>query len=111
MMTKIVDIRDLRQREGKRFQSKNHLTFVADHGCAVCGRRPIQVHHLLHFAGGTRRGMGKKAGDQFTVPLCPDHHREAHQAPASFEMKYGLGATAAHLWSVSPANTDHPDND
>jgi len=30
--------------------------------------------------GGARleRGMGKKAGDEWAVPLCADHHREAH---------------------------------
>ena len=110
-MSRIVNLNEARQREGKRFQSKVHLTFVATHGCAVCGRRPIQVHHLLHFTGGTKRGMGKRAGDQFTVPLCPDHHRLGHQAPASFEMKHGLASTAAHLWEISPANTGNQDND
>ena len=103
-MSRIISLNEVRQREGKRFQSKDHLGFVAEQPCSVCGYRPVHVHHLLHFTGGTKRGTGKRAGDQFTVALCPDHHREAHKAPASFEVKYGLASTAAHLWEVSPAN-------
>lgn len=102
-MSRVVNIGEVRQREGDRLRSRHHLVFVATHGCAVCGRRPVQVHHLLHYTGGTKRAMGKRAGDDKTVPLCQEHHAAAHQAPASFETKYGLEATARHLWDTSPA--------
>jgi len=39
-------------------------------GCAICGQPP-QIHHLI----GTKwRGMGQKAHDMYTIPLCLNHH-------------------------------------
>ena len=100
-MSRIVNLNEVRQREGKRLVNKNHLTFVARQGCSVCGKRPVEVHHLLHLPSGTtKRGMGRKAGDDYVVPLCPDCHRKAHSAPASFEMKHGLLGEARHWWSL-----------
>lgn len=42
---------------------------VADLSCCLCGRRPVQVHHV-------REGMGasQRASNYLTVPLCPDCH-------------------------------------
>jgi len=42
-------------------------------GCCICCR-PAQIHHLF---GSKFRGMGQKAGDEFTIPLCMDHHTGA----------------------------------
>ena len=54
--------------------------------CCVCGKSAPSEHHHLKCAGG--RGMGMKAADKWTVPMCHDHHingvervgskREAH---------------------------------
>lgn len=115
-MTRIVHPQPVRQREGKRFKCPEHLNFIAEQMCAVCGHRPVQVHHLLKYRGGTRRGTGKRAGDDKVVPLCPNHHTDLHLATvrgggASFEAKYGLEATADHYWDISPANTENDDGD
>ena len=34
-------------------------------------------------------GMGKKAHDLFTIPLCRQHHDELHRDPKLWEATYG----------------------
>jgi hypothetical protein len=63
--------------EPKRLCDKAHLRFVASQPCLVCGRQPSDPHHL-RFA--QARAIGLKVSDEFTVPLCRDHHRQLHQA-------------------------------
>ena len=63
--------------EPRRLRDKAHLRFVASHSCLVCGRQPSDPHHL-RFA--QPRALGLKVSDEFTVPLCRDHHRQLHQA-------------------------------
>ncbi|HZL30520.1 MAG TPA: Rad52/Rad22 family DNA repair protein, partial [Pseudolabrys sp.] len=63
--------------EPKRIREKAHLRFVASHPCLVCGRQPADPHHL-RFA--QPRALGMKVSDEFTVPLCRDHHRQLHHA-------------------------------
>jgi len=43
---------------------------LADMGCVICGQPP-QIHHLI---GLKYRGLGQKADDQYTIPLCHNHH-------------------------------------
>jgi hypothetical protein len=59
----------------RRYRDKNHLHFVADQACCVCDRKPCESHHL-RFA--QPRALGRKASDEFTVPLCRIHHRDLH---------------------------------
>jgi len=61
--------------EPKRFRSKEHLRFVAQKPCLICGRLPSQAHHI-RFA--QSRGLGLKVSDEFAVPLCVIHHSENH---------------------------------
>lgn len=63
--------------EPKRLRDKGHLQFVAAHPCLVCGRQPSDPHHL-RFA--QPRALGLKVSDEFTVPLCREHHRQLHHA-------------------------------
>ncbi|MDO8876796.1 MAG: Rad52/Rad22 family DNA repair protein [Pseudolabrys sp.] len=63
--------------EPKRHRNKTHLRFVAAHSCLVCGRQPADAHHL-RFA--QPRALGLKVSDEFTVPLCREHHRQLHHA-------------------------------
>jgi hypothetical protein len=59
-----------------RLRDKGHREFVATQPCLVCGRRPSDAHHLP-FA--QPRALGRKVSDEFTVPLCREHHEEVHR--------------------------------
>ena len=63
----------------------------------------IEAHHVRKGADG---GMGLKPSDATVVPLCTWAHSLVHSVGVdSFEKRYGvdLSATAAELWSRSPA--------
>jgi HAMP domain-containing protein len=62
--------------EPRRIRDREHVRFVAQQTCLVCGRQPCDAHHL-RFA--QNRALGRKASDEFTVPLCRGHHRELHR--------------------------------
>jgi hypothetical protein len=55
--------------------SKEHLRFVEQQPCLICGRSPSHAHHI-RFA--QSRGVGLKVSDEFTVPLCAIHHQQNH---------------------------------
>jgi hypothetical protein len=59
-----------------RRRNKAHLAFVASQPCLVCQRLPCDAHHLK-FA--QPRSLGRKVSDEFTVPLCREHHQELHR--------------------------------
>jgi hypothetical protein len=61
----------------RRYRNREHLRYVAQQACLVCGRKPSDPHHL----GFTQpRALGRKASDEFAVPLCRGHHRSAHRS-------------------------------
>jgi DNA recombination protein Rad52 len=61
--------------EPKRHRSREHLRFVAEQPCLICGRSPSHAHHIRYAQP---RGLGLKVSDAFTVPLCAIHHSENH---------------------------------
>jgi Rad52/22 family double-strand break repair protein len=70
-----VDKSILALSEPKRVRSKEHLRFVAQQPCVICGRTPAQAHHIRYAQS---RGIALKVSDEFTVPLCAIHHRANH---------------------------------
>jgi ERF superfamily len=61
----------------RRYRNREHLRYVAQQACLVCGRKPSDPHHL----GFTQsRALGRKVSDEFAVPLCRGHHRAVHRA-------------------------------
>ncbi len=70
-----IDKSTLAIAELKRVRSKEHLKYVAQQPCVICGRQPSHAHHV-RFA--QPRGVGLKVSDEFTVPLCAIHHHENH---------------------------------
>ena len=61
----------------RRYRNREHLLFVSRQPCLFCGRKPSDPHHLRHTQP---RALGRKASDEFAVPLCRTHHRAAHRA-------------------------------
>ena len=54
---------------------KQHMSRVAELGCAVCRRMgyagtPAELHHKR---AGT--GAGRRSSHMEVIPLCPEHHR------------------------------------
>jgi hypothetical protein len=86
----------------RRYRDRAHLEFVASHACLRCGRQPSEPHHL-RFA--QPRALGRKVSDEFAVPLCRTHHREAHRHgdEAAWWKSAGIDpvAVAHRLWQHS----------
>jgi hypothetical protein len=85
--------------EPRRMRDREHVRFVSQQPCLVCGRRPCDAHHL-RFA--QNRALGRKVSDEFTVPLCRGHHREVHRHgdEAGWWQQLGLDPSVAAraLW-------------
>jgi ERF superfamily len=96
-------------------RDKAHLTFVASQPCLVCQRTPCDAHHLK-FA--QRRSLGRKVSDEFTVPLCRDHHQELHRHGNETawwaNIQIAPLAVANDLWTVTLLKNERsspPDDD
>ncbi len=82
-------------------QRKKRFEALSEMGCIVCrnqgyGWTPTEIHHLK---GSPWSGMGKRASDEHTIPLCAVHHRHSaageigfHDSPAEFREQYGSQA-------------------
>ena len=82
-----IDKSQLHLPETRRIRDREHVKFVAQQSCLVCGRCPADAHHL-RFA--QSRALARKVSDEFTVPLCRGHHREVHRS--GDEMAWWKGA-------------------
>lgn len=69
-----------------RWVKPEYLRWVKTQPCECCGIPSDDPHHLIGHGQG---GMGTKAHDSFTLPLCRKHHTELHNDPVKFERKYG----------------------
>jgi ERF superfamily len=61
----------------RRYRNREHLRYVAQEACLVCGRKPSDPHHLSFTQP---RALGRKVSDEFAVPLCRGHHRAVHRS-------------------------------
>ena len=67
--------------KNKRWVEKNYTRWVATLPCANCGMHDetIVAHHLKHrYSPYGGAGMGVKADDWLTMPLCYSCHDRAH---------------------------------
>ena len=90
--------------EPRRRRSKVHLRFVATMPCAICSKRPVEVHHVKFVQP---RARGLKVSDEFTIPLCPAHHREVEAASGWEEFWWAcehidIKAAMRSLWERGP---------
>jgi hypothetical protein len=70
-----IDKSALAIAEPRRVRDPEHLKYVAEQPCMICGREPCEAHHLRYVQ---LRAMGRKSSDAYAVPLCALHHRELH---------------------------------
>jgi hypothetical protein len=61
----------------RRYRSREHLRFVAQQPCLVCVREPSDP---ASSSPRPAAALGRKASDEFAVPLCRSHHRAVHRA-------------------------------
>ena len=85
-----------------RRRSKAHLAYVRAQPCVICQREPCDAHHLK-FA--QTRALGRKVSDEFTVPLCRNHHIDLHRGGNEIAWWANLQIApleiAKRLWTVS----------
>ena len=97
-----IDKSALSLPEPRRFRDKEHLRFVASQPCLLCSATPSDAHHV-RFA--QPRAMGRKVGDDFTVPLCRSHHRALHHSGNEAAWWHDMGIDpieiAGELWNES----------
>ena len=88
----------------KRKRSKEHLQHIGKQPCLICGRKPSDPHHLRFTQP---RALGRKVSDEFAVPLCRAHHREAHRAADERGWWQSMGIDPVHvaqkLWEKTRA--------
>ena len=105
-----VDKSILSHPEPRRIRDRDHVRFVAQQPCLICGRKPSDAHHL-RFA--QSRALGRKVSDEFTVPLCRGHHREVHRHgdEAKWWSRAGIdpNAAARALWLEMHPLANAPD--
>jgi hypothetical protein len=108
--SKVIDKSVLALPEPRRVRDRDHVRYVANQPCLVCGRQPSDAHHL-RFA--QSRALGRKVSDEFTVPLCRGHHREVHRCgdEAAWWQKAGLDpiVAARALWLETHSMVRGPD--
>jgi hypothetical protein len=97
----------LYQTKSTRHRNKAHLLFVAAHPCVICQRTPCDAHHLKFAQPAT---LGRKVSDEFTVPLCREHHHELHRHGNEMAWWTNLQLAplqiAKILWQTSPIHQD-----
>jgi ERF superfamily len=92
----------------RRYRNREHLRYVAQQACLVCGRKQSDPHHLRYLQP---RALGRKVSDEFAVPLCRSHHRAIHRA--SDEQAWWKAAgidpvkAACQLWRQTRLNDPH----
>jgi hypothetical protein len=95
-------------RKPVRARHKAHLRFVASQPCLVCQRSPCDAHHLK-FA--QPRSLGRKVSDEYTVPLCREHHHELHRSGGESawwaNLKLAPLEAARELWDATLAGDEH----
>ncbi|WP_145600599.1 DUF968 domain-containing protein [Yersinia frederiksenii] len=69
-----------------RWESRKWLTWVKSQACSGCGGSADDAHHIIGHGQG---GMGTKAHDLFTIPLCRGCHDALHADMHTWEAEYG----------------------
>lgn len=63
----------------KPARDRNYLARVRRLSCCVCSRGAQCAHHST-----VGRGMGQKASDYDSIPMCTEHHFDFHEGKGHF---------------------------
>lgn len=92
----------MNQKPPKPIRDKKHIAFLREFGCVICQRPSGPPHHLLR---GSDKCGGRQAGDNFALPMCPEHHHALHADgnERTFLWAHGIDgpALAKQLYEVS----------
>lgn len=84
-----------RKSTESRWANESYLAFVRKLPCSGCGATPGgDAHHAIgigHFSG-----VGLKAPDSLTMPLCRTCHDRLHAAPAMWPEQWGWMYATLH---------------
>ena len=69
-----------------RAEDSKYTRWVKTRPCCGCGARSDDPHHIIGHGQG---GMGTKAHDFFTIPLCRKCHDALHDDVAAWEAEHG----------------------
>ena len=75
-----------------RWVNPKYLQWVKSQPCVCCGVRADDPHHIIGHGQG---GMGTKAHDLLTIPLCRQHHDDLHRDMSRWEAEHG---SQVDLW-------------
>jgi hypothetical protein len=89
-----IDKSMLALSEPRRVRDKEHLRFVASQPCLLCSALPSDAHHLRFSQP---QALGRKVGDDFTVPLCRQHHRDLHDSGNEAAWWHDMGIDALKI--------------
>ncbi|EPW5279615.1 DUF968 domain-containing protein [Yersinia enterocolitica] len=70
----------------QRWENKKWLKWVKSQQCCGCGSSADDPHHIIGHGQG---GMGTKAHDLFTIPLCRLCHEALHADMHTWEVEHG----------------------
>lgn len=98
-----------RKSTESRWANESYLAFVRKLPCSCCGATPGgDAHHAIgigHFSG-----VGLKAPDSLTMPLCRTCHDRLHATPELWPKQWGWMYTtlcmAIGFWSGSERHRD-----
>jgi len=86
----------------QEYRDEAYLAFVREWPCLVC--KPEQQKKKTEAAHTGEHGLGIKAPDFSTVPLCEDHHRGPYGldnlGPERFEQAYNIDLKKEVLWLI-----------
>lgn len=70
------------RRSANSDKDATHLSFIRQLPCLHCGMEPSEAAHVRFSSAAFAKasGLGKKPRDDWTAPLCAEHHRLARDA-------------------------------
>jgi hypothetical protein len=71
-------------KQPKPKKDKAYMAKVAELGCVICSRHPVEVHHCI-----CDRYSQRKVSDTETIPLCYLCHSDLHSNKAAWRDKNG----------------------